>query len=163
MQERIKELIENHTIDELAQMVVDLEAELSVKENMKIVEDCIRKDKEESENEIEKIHSTLRCHAKELSGLLRKFLLIRKEIDEIREEISEIGEKNDKEENHLHEQENEMDKAFTEIRKKRTRPVKMTIHEADLSDMFDELTKSRERERSEMSWFYDIFNQRFFK
>lgn len=140
MQERIKELIENHTIDELAQMVVDLEAELSVKENMKIVQDCIKKDEKEEDFGYRYLRASVLAYQKEIPKL-------RKEIESLQKEVAEIKER--------------LSDSCTD--KHTTRPVKTTIHEDNLSDMFDELTKSRDRERSETPWFYDIFNQRFFK
>jgi len=158
MKDKIKELVENHTIDELAQMVIDLEAELSVKENMKIVEDCIKKDDEELDREVYKFAFDVSEHHSE------QLIELYKEVSELRREVTEIKARlSDDSEDYLERQEDEIDKAFAELRKKRTRPVKMTINEADLSDMFDELTKSRERERSEMPRFYDIFNPRLFK
>lgn len=140
MQERIKELIENHTIDELAQKVVDLEAELSVKENMKIVQDCIKKDEKEEDFGYRYLRASVLAYQKEIPKL-------RKEIESLQKEVTEIKEK--------------LSDSFTD--KHHTNPVKMTIHGDDLSDMFDELKKSRDRELSEMPWFYDIFNPRLFK
>lgn len=139
MKDRVKELIENNTMDELAQMVVDLEAEMSVKENMKIVEDCIKKDEKEDFG-YRYLRASVLAYQKEIPKL-------RKEIENLQKEVAEIKVR--------------LSDSCTD--KHPARPVKMTINEDDLSDMFDELTKSRDRERSEMPWFYDIFNQRFFK
>lgn len=140
MKDRVKELIENNTMDELAQMVVDLEAEMSVKENMKIVEDCIKKDEKEEDFGYRYLRASVLAYQKEIPKL-------RKEIENLQKEVAEIKER--------------LYDSYTD--KHPIRPVKMTIHEADLSDMFDELTKSRDREWSEMPWFYDIFNPRLFK
>ena len=140
MKDRIKELIENNTMDELAQMVIDLEAELSVKENMKIVQDCIKKDEKEEDFGYRYLRASVLAYQKEIPKL-------RKEIESLQNEVAEIK--------------GRLSDSFTD--KHHERPVKMTIHEADLSDMFDELTKNRDVERSEMPWFYDIFNPRLFK
>ena len=140
MKDRVKELIENNTMDELAQMVVDLEAELSIKENMKIVEDCIKKDEKEEDFGYRYLRASVLAYQKEIPKL-------RKEIESLHKEVAEIKVR--------------LSDSFTDER--HTNPVKMTIHGDDLSDMFDELTGSRERERSEMPWFYDVFNPRLFK
>lgn len=140
MKDRVKELIENNTIDELAQMVVDLEAEMSVKENMKIVEDCIKKGEKEKDFDYRYLRASVLAYQKEIPKL-------RKEIENLQKEVAEIKVR--------------LSDSCTD--KYHTRPVKMTVHEADLSDMFDELTKSRDRELSEMPWFYDIFNPGLFK
>lgn len=157
MKDRVKELIENNTMDELAQMVVDLEAELSVKENMKIVQDCIKKDEKEEDFGYRYLRASVLAYQKEIPKLRKEIESLQKEVAEIKERLSDYSADD------LEKQEDEIEKAFAEIRNNRTRPVKMTIHEADLSDMFDELTKSRDMERSEMPWFYDIFNPRLFK
>lgn len=140
MKDRVKELIENNTMDELAQMVVDLEAEMSVKENMKIVEDCIKKDEKEEDFVYRYLRASVLAYQKEIPKLRKEIEILQKEVAEIKVRLSD---------------------SCTD--KHPARPVKMTINEDDLSDMFDELTKSRDRERSEMPWFYDIFNPRLFK
>lgn len=152
MKDRVKELIENHTIDELAQMVADLEAELSVKENMKIVEDCIKKDDEELNREVYKFAFDVSEHLTEqIEELYAEVNELHKEIAGIRERLSDDSVDN------LQKQENEIGKPFVEIRKKRTRPVKMTIHgvkphKTDLSDLFDELIGARGEELSRVTF-----------